>query len=327
MKHDQATSKFHKLKNSMNLRLLAILCLLAMPAFADTFGSGANQFDIDFTTIGNAGNAADDTGYGAVGHTYRIGTYEVSRDMITKYNALGGGPAITMQDMTSYGGNGVDKPATGVSWNEAARFVNWLNTSKGYSAAYKFTSGGANDNIALWTISDAGYDASNPFRNSNAYYFLPSEDEWYKAAYYDPNANGGTGGYWNYATGSDSAPTAVTSGTSSGTAVYNGQLGTADIKDAGGFSPYGTMAQNGNVWEWGESGFATPNDSAAESRSIRGGNFSNNSGILSPWSRLSVTPTNEAFSMGFRVASVPEPSGLVLTLLGIMCLVLRRKRR
>ena len=67
-------------------------------------------------------------------------------------------------------------------WSEAARFVNWLSTSQGYDAAYKFTTGGGNDNIALWTSGDSGYNAANPFRNSNAYYFLPSEDEWYKAA-------------------------------------------------------------------------------------------------------------------------------------------------
>lgn len=29
------------------------------------------------------------------------------------------------------------KPAE-VTWNEAARFVNWLNTSSGYHPAYKF---------------------------------------------------------------------------------------------------------------------------------------------------------------------------------------------
>jgi len=77
------------------------------------------------------------------------------------------------------------------------------------------------------------YNAANPFRNSNAYYFLPSEDEWYKAAYYDPNANGGAGGYWNYATGSDSAPTAVASGTTSGTAVYDQSAATGPMASDG----------------------------------------------------------------------------------------------
>ena len=295
---------------------------------ADTFGSGANEFTIDFRSIKNIGNAADDTGYGAVGYGYRIGTYEVSRGMIEKYNAIGGGPTITLASLTSYGGNGADKPATGVSWNEAARFVNWLNTSKGYSPAYKFTTGGFNDNIALWTSEDAGYNAANPFRNSKAYYFLPSEDEWYKAAYYDPNANGGLGGYWDYATGSNSLPTAVASGTTSGTAVYAQSLttGPAIITNAGGLSPYGTMAQNGNVWEWAESGLTPPNDSADESRLYRGSNWYFPSSNLALSIRNSAGPSSAATHLGFRVAAVPELSGSFATLLCVLGVVLRRRR-
>lgn len=214
---------------------------------------------MDFVDIGNAGNAADTTGSpnpaGSVGYNYRMGTYEVSRDMITKYNASNPtGPQISLNDMSSFGGNGVDRPATGVSWNEAARFVNWLNTSTGHSAAYQFDTTGANDNITLWEVGDAGYNASNRFRNSNAHYFLPSENEWYKAAYYDPNANGGLRGYWNYATGSDTAPVTTSGGTASETAVYRDGVNTnppgpADITNAGGLSAYGTMAQNGNAWK------------------------------------------------------------------------------
>ena len=296
---------------------------------ADTFGSGAYEFTIDFTTIGNAGNAADNTGYGAVGYGYRIGTYEVSRDMITKYNAISGGPTITLADMTSFGGNGADKPATGVSWNEAARFVNWLNTSKGYSAAYKFTTGGANDNIALWTSGDPGYDPSNPFRNKNAIYVLPSENEWYKAAYYDPSLNNGLGGYWDYATGSNSAPTAVASGTTSGTAVYQLALetGPANITNAGGLSPYGTMAQNGNAWEWGESAFMAPNDQADEWRLFRGSDWQFLASEAVSTYRSSFSPsTDDNYGMGFRVAAVPELSGSFATLLCALGMVLRRRR-
>jgi len=297
--------------------------LLAAPVLkADTFGSGGNQFTMDFTTIGNAGNAADTTGspnpVGSVGYTYQMGTYEVSRGMIDAYNALvpvHGGPTLTMSDMSSFGGNGANRPATSVSWNEAARFVNWLNTSSGYDAAYQFDTAGGNDNIALWEVGDAGYNAGNPFRNSNAHYFLPSEDEWYKAAYYDPNANGGLGGYWNYATGSDTAPVTTSGGTASGTAVYRDGVNTnppgpADITNAGGLSAYGTMAQNGNVWEWGENGFTAPNDSAGESRVIRGGGWGNSSDFLSSSFRNFGSPTNENSFIGFRVAAVPEPSSL-----------------
>jgi formylglycine-generating enzyme required for sulfatase activity len=295
-------------------------------AHADTFGTGANTFTMGFVTIGSPGNAADDTGFGSVGHTYRMGVHEVSRGMINAYNTLSGGPTLTMQDMTSQGGNGVSRPATGISWNEAARFVNWLNTSSGYSAAYKFTTGGFNDNIALWQAGDAGYNAANPFRNTDAHYFLPSEDEWYKAAYYDPNKNGGAG-YWNYATASDTLPTAVGSGTTSNTAVYSSQGSPANITTAGGLSAYGTMAQNGNAWEWSESGFDRTNDAAEEERVLRGGGYNNNAGTLLASSRnVSLDPIDTARDVGFRVAAIPEPSGFLMTLIGTLGVLLRRNR-
>jgi sulfatase modifying factor 1 len=172
---------------------LTLLCVpTAQAAIIESFGSGANQFNMTFVPIGNPGNAADTTGSpnpaGSVGYHYRMGKYEVSRDMIIRANAEGN-LGITLQDMTNFGGNGANRPATGVSWNEAARYVNWLNTSQGYSPAYKFAvqpgQGGYNSNaqIQLWQISDQGYNVANRFRNSQARYFLPSMDEWYKAAY------------------------------------------------------------------------------------------------------------------------------------------------
>lgn len=101
-----------------------------------------------------------------------------------------------------------------------------------------------NADIELWTGSDAGFDPSNPFRNSNAHYFLPSVHEWYKAAYFDPVS----GTYFNFPNGSDTAPTAVASGTAPGTAVYRqpDDQGPADITNAGGLSPFGIMALGGN---------------------------------------------------------------------------------
>jgi sulfatase modifying factor 1 len=261
--------------NGLETAKAALACGVALmrtvtDLHADTFGSGGNQFTIDFVTIGDPGNsddrALDNTNdtpgnpnddeysspHGGVAQTFRIGTYEVSREMITKANNAGN-LGITLADMTSYGGNVGTHPATGITWNEAARFVNWLNTSNGFSAAYKFTlqpgDGGysANSDIELWTAGDAGFDAANPYRNSNAFYFLPSEDEWYKAAYY--SGSGTT--YFDYATASNAIPTAVVSGTASGTAVYHQSpfAGPADIDNAGGLNHYGTMGQNGNVWE------------------------------------------------------------------------------
>lgn len=309
----------------MEIRFLStLLPLLAAPVSADIFGSGPDQFSINFVTIGNPGNPADGNGRGAVETKYRMGVNEVSRGMIDAYNAMGGGPALTMSDMSSIGGNGANRPATGVSWNEAARFVNWLNTSRGFSAAYKFTTEGANDNVVQWTFGDAGYNASNPFRNSNAYYYIPDQNEWYKAAYYDPNAAGGAGGYWDFATGSNAAPTAVAGGTASGTAVYAQSFGAgpADVANAGGLSPYGTMGQNGNVHEWTESWTTS---GSTVSRSYTGGTWSMSASLLATTS-LFTDPSSDFFSRGFRVAAVPEPSGFLMGFIGVMGLMLRRKR-
>src|SRR3954452_15574323 len=285
--------------------------------WGDTFGTGANSFDIAFVTIGNPGNPADTTGSprlpGSVPYIYRIGTYEISRDMITKANNLGS-LAITLFDMSPYGGNGANRPATGLSWNAAARFVNWLNTSTGSPPAYKFAvqPGGSgyspNTNIQLWTSSDAGFNSFNVYRNSLARYFLPSDNEWYKAAYYDPS-----GSWYDYPTRSDSAPTPVTSSTTAATAVYN-QLtnqGPADITLAGGPSPYGTIGQGGNANEWEETDYDLVNgpNSSTDLRSFRGGYWASGSSNLSSSDRGNSGPASAGLDLGFRVAStfVPEP--------------------
>jgi formylglycine-generating enzyme len=310
---------------------LALGMMATTNLHADTFGSGANTFTIDFVTVGDPGNA-DDSGttgsysspYGGVAYEFRMGTYEVSEDMINKANTLG---SLGITKFT----RGTDKPATSVSWNEAARFVNWLNTSEGFSAAYKFTlqpgdvGYSANANIELWTSGDAGYNASNLYRNANAYYFLPSEDEWYKAAYY----SGTSSTYFDYATQQDapSTPTAVSGGTGANEAVYAQATATgpADIDNAGGLSHYGTMGQNGNVWEWNESAFDAPNDSSSEGRAFRGGFWFNSEFSLRSSLRSSSGPSGELSFIGFRVASVPEPSAALLVLMAGGAWLLRRR--
>ena len=309
----------------------AIVLLTATTANADTFGSDANIFDIEFVTIGNPGNAADTTGdpnsAGSVAYTYRIGKFEISEDMIDKANAEGGlGITKTIR--------GPNKPATEVNWNEAARFVNWLNLSNGSPLAYKFAlqpgEGGysANVNIELWTSGDAGYDPNNLYRNSQATYFLPSMDEWYKAAYYDPNS----GTYFDFPTGSDTVPTAVASGTLADTAVYFPHpdpavaTGPADITQAGGLSPYGTMGQGGNVWELEETDFYTlVNDSPSSERGFRGGSWSNISTILQSSVRNNFGTQSSLANTGFRVASIPEPTTSTLAL-AALCLAMTRRR-
>jgi len=288
---------------------LAAVASITAPSYAETvnFGSGANQFTMDFVTIGNPGNAADTTGSpnpaGSVGYTYDIGKFEVSEDMITKYNANFGtaNNLVITQD-----GRGTNKPATSITWNEAARLINWLNTSTGNQAAYKFASGSdIAANIELWTSGEAGYDVNNKYRNSFAKYVLPSNNEWYKAAYYDPNKSGGAG-YWDYATGSDIAPTAVAGGTGSGSAVFNGQSGPADVNNAGGLSPYGVMGLGGNVWEWLEIYLA--DGSGSSPREFRGGSYTDESNNISSSALINLGPSFQNINIGFRVASLPSSS-------------------
>ena len=288
-----------------------------------SFGIGGDAFNMEFVAIGNADNADDTTGSptpaGKVEYAYQMGKYEVSRDMVSKATAAGV-LGITMSDMSSYGGNGVNRPATGVSWNEAARFVNWLNTSEGYQAAYNFTTSGVNDNISLWNAGDGfalGGSSENLFRHKDAQFWLPSMDEWYKAAYYDP----GSVTYFDFPNGSNTQPTAVASGDGTNEAVYDGQSGPADIMSAGGLSPYGIMGLGGNVYEWEETNYSLNNSlpPGSSARGFRGGDWLNDSSVLSSSFRLNDSPAIEDNNIGFRVASlssdavaVPEPSSLIM---------------
>jgi formylglycine-generating enzyme required for sulfatase activity len=311
------------MKTTITLAIISLTLSCAAVANADTFGSGDTSFDIELVTIGNPGNPADDDSAnpnfaGSVPYQYRVGKFEVSRDMINKANAEGL-LDITLADMSSRGGNRPNMPATGVSWNEAARFVNWLNISTGNKPAYKFAiqpgevGYNPNTNIEPWSVGDVGYNPANWFRNSQARYVLPSFNEWYKAAFYDPN----TGTYFDYPTGSNAAPMAVAGGTAAGSAVYDHfQQGPADITNAGGLSPYGTMAQAGNVHEWEETTFwRRVDDDPTTIRGARGGywgTFTFGPEPLSAMNRIYGIPTFDSELYGFRIASIPEPCTIPL---------------
>lgn len=336
--------------STTNFAILFLFSLLVSSDFLQVkagfvhFGNGANEFQMQFVTIGDPSNAPDpdpdaqpiSPTLGRVDYEYGIGKFEVSEGMIDKYNA-GYGTASGL--MITKNERGENKPATGVSWNEAARFVNWLNTSTGGFAAYKFTTNGVNDDVDLWTIDDLeDYDATNPMRSKRATYVLPSYNEWYKAAYYDP----AQGVYFDYPTGSNSPPLAVTSGRRRGTAVF-GQVmeqGPADVNLAGGLSPYGVMGLGGNVYEWEESFYdpfeSIENMSGASDRGFRGGDYNDNSSILSSSQRSQFPPSYEgSTTVGFRIvtlsphatSTVPEPSTMVIgACLGVASLAATRRK-
>jgi len=227
-----------------------------------------------------------------------------------------------LNDMSFRGGNGVNRPATGISWYEAAKFVNYLNTSTGGTAAYKFV----DETFTMWSAGDSGYNANNIFRNSLAKYVIPSFGEWYKGAYGNPN-----GSWSGFPNGTDTAPTAVARGTDTNTAVYFQDIytGPADINNAGGLSAYGTMGQGGNVWEWNETASDGTNNTAGESRGLSGGNwyFQTTYYLGASYAPLLTANPGEFDSdWGFRVAMIPEPSSLSLLALGGVVVALRRRR-
>ena len=200
------------------------------------------------------------------------------------------------------------------SWNQAARFVNWLNISSGYEPAYRYAFQPGEDGYSrfasneLWDESSQGHNPENRFRNGMARFVLPSLDEWHKAAYYDAERDDGS--YWLYSSGSDEPATPVASGTEPGTAVYlqPRAAGPASVEEAGGPSAYGVFAMGENMMEIIEGTYDRANDAGYKGRDARG----------YPWFtdqfRANGTPeaygVNSHFFYGIRVVDLGEiPAG------------------
>jgi formylglycine-generating enzyme required for sulfatase activity len=218
-----------------------------------------------------------------------------------------------------------NKPVNFVNWYDAARFTNWLHNSQPTGLQTTLTTEGG-----AYTLSG---NTGLITKNSTATVWLPSENEWYKAAYYDPTA-AGTGNYWLYPTQSDSQPTVGTAGVNGdisnpGTNVANHDDGAdwnsvngnvTTVGSAGSYSYYGTFDQGGNVWEWNDAILAF-----SRQRGVRGGSFLSNEDRLRASYRSSGGPSGGLNVIGFRVATVPEPSVTVLAVLA-SGLLLRRRR-
>lgn len=308
--------KTHKLNKWAMALTFGLMAATTSWLHADTFGTGTNSFTIDFVSVGDAGNTKEkETGFGAVSYDFRMGSYEISQAMVKKATNSGLEHVIPSVD------NLDAQPAGKLSWYEAAAFVNWLNVSTGHQAAYDLTWDGSAWTMSLWSSGDA-WQGDNKYRHKDAYYFLPSEDEWFKAAYY----SGSGTNYWTYPTASDTAPTPTAGGTASGTAVY-GQSDFSNIDNSGGLSFYGTRGQGGNAWEWTESASDMSYTNPAANRTVRGGNYNSPAVDLSNGTRSANAVDLEANSIGFRIASIPEPTTVVLLLLAGGALLLRKKLR
>jgi formylglycine-generating enzyme required for sulfatase activity len=292
--------------------LATSLCLLFVSSIvsADTFGTGGNQFTIDFVTISDSTNPAG--GYGIVNNDYRIGIYEITMPQFDEYlNSLSPVPPPQFNQ---------PKVPAAVNWYMAARFVNWLNTITGHQEAYNFTETG----FSTWNTAEAA-GGTNLYRHKNAMYCLPTEDEWVKAAYWN-----GT----NLQTHATKAGENLTQGDgTSGTGwryySVNGLHPSGPwVVGKGSEELNGTYDMMGNVWEWMESPYSDLTYAADSSRSVRGGSFSLSTNAVLEMSSSYHTqqyPNYMSSNLGFRVASVPEPGTILL--LGLGAMMLRKNHR
>lgn len=184
----------------------------------------------------------------------------------------------------------------------------------------------------------------NVTRDAGARFWLPSQDEWYKAAYHDASA-GLSGAYFDYATGSDTMPISDQPGDSPDGANYfnddglpngfnDGYAATGStsfrpnpLTDVGAYflapSPYGTYDQTGNVAEWTETVFSL----SPPYRLAPGGNWFGSQGSLLAAMPNIGGPAGSSSILGFRIATIPEPTTDTLLSLVVMGSGMRRLSR
>lgn len=323
--------------------------VLAVALFASSHACAiASPVTIDLVTVGNAGNAADTTGYGAVSYEYKISKYEVTMQQYTGFlNSVAQSDPYglwselwsTLPSTASIARSGSSgsytysvaqgdssKPVFYVSWFSAARFANWMHNGQG-------AGGTETGSYTLNGVTSGSAVAKNP----DATYYIPTENEWYKAAFYSPVRGGvGSPGYYFYATQSNVVP-GNTVGSDPNQANYNnyGADLTQDYRTVvGAFtnsaSYYGTFDQNGNVNEYNDL-----DGNGGPVVGLRGGSFYTGWGGTNPTelnssSRYWVGTDSAEASFGFRLAAtaaVPEPSTWVMGAGGFACLVYHAFRR
>ena len=296
----------------------------------ESFGTGPNRFSMKFF-MGLTNPPPDTSGEpnpaGGVPYQYATSIYEVSETMIDSYNAQYG---ISRNRVITKDTRGPQKPATNVTWIEAAHFVNWLNIASGSPKAYKLNNS-MTDRPVLWSPSDSlDYDPNNPLRSKRTLFALPSADEWYQAAFLGEASFR----YQDYPSERDNVPpTAVASGRTSFTAVYDQPLdqGPADVHLAGGENGNKLIAMGGNVDEWEESSYDPTTTSTFAMRGLRGGAWSDPLEKLSSTNRRFASMTNSGDDIGFRVVRlgpIPEPSMMsIAACLGLSGYLMSNRRR
>ena len=307
----------------------------------------AGPISVAMVTVGDPGNLADPTMTGlggstffagAVNYVYQIGKYDVTAsqyatflnavaatDTYGLYNSnMATGSAAAGIIQSGAAGSYVysvtpgheNFPVNYVSWGDSARFANWLQNGQpteaegtGTTETGAYTLNGAISTTALMAVT----------RNPGATWFIPTEDEWYKPAYY--KGGGPSAGYWPWPTQNNVAPSNFLSATGTNNANYFA-FGYTDptnyLTSVGAFAaspgPYGTFDQGGDLFQWNETAVM------GSSRGVRGGSFFDYGESMNSSVRGGDDPTDALSGIGFRVASVPEPSSAILVVAGIIAL-------
>ena len=315
-----------------------------------TTGTWTGSASLDMVTVGNSGNAADPaTGsiYGSVPYVYQIGKYDVTvgqycqflnavaktdpyslyNGYIATYNSTINITQSGSSGNYSYavaGGysQGANCPIFGVTWGDAARFCNWLQNGQAAGAE-----GAGTTEAGAYTLNGDTTTLTET-RNAGAKYVIPSENEWYKAAYYDPTLSGGAGGYWAFPTKSNNQPGNSLPDAGNSANYGNSTDPTNLLTPVGAFAaspgPYGTYDMGGDVYQWNEAVFG------GVERGLRGGCWDSGDVFLRSDAAtygVDFIPTNLDGGIGFRVASIPEPGSVTLLLAGALSLLAYALRR
>ncbi len=261
------------------IRIVLASVLIAAGAQADLITNNGVVVNMEFVSIGYPGNVADAiTTYGAVGYNYRIGTYEVTAD---QWKLVHDADSRIGLSSSATG----DRPENRKDWFEIARFANWLTSGDPYKGAYQF-----NDSGGFIAI-----DRDAAQQNYDTVYAMPTENEWYKAAYLKSDGSG----YTIYPTG-DTVPVATKGPPIRLDAIFDlGRVGLVPgIESVAGVEVTyvtdarennGTHHMGGNVQE------------LLENRVVRGGSFAElDASNLSRLARAGPVPFAETRGGNFR---------------------------